>query len=157
MSKKSFRKKSSMAQGGLGGFLRKPAGQITAIAVVALVVYLIAAAAGGGGAESGFAREISVDEAYELYQAGVFVLDVRTQEEWDEYHAPNTTLIPLDQLPNRLSELPKDREIVVVCRSGNRSQEGRDILLDAGFTATSMAGGLKEWYAKGYPIEGAPQ
>jgi len=155
MSKKSSRKKSSMTQGGLGGFLRKPTGQITAFAVVALIIYLIASSA--GGAATGLANEISVDEAYEMYQAGTFVLDVRTQEEWDEYHAPNTTLIPLDQLPNRLNELPKDREIVVVCRSGNRSQEGRDILLAAGYNATSMAGGLKEWYAKGYPIEGAPQ
>lgn len=157
MSKKSSRKKSSMTQGGLGGFLRKPTGQITAVAVVALIVYLIASSAGGGGASTGLANEISVDEAYEMYQAGTFVLDVRTQEEWDEYHAPNTTLIPLDELPDRLNELPKDREILVVCRSGNRSQEGRDILINAGFTATSMAGGLKEWYAKGYPIEGAPQ
>lgn len=155
MSKKSSRKKSSMTQGGLGGFLRKPTGQITAFAVVALIIYLIVSSA--GGAATGLANEISVDEAYEMYQAGTFVLDVRTQEEWDEYHAPNTTLIPLDQLPNRLNELPKDREIVVVCRSGNRSQEGRDILLAAGYNATSMAGGLKEWYAKGYPIEGAPQ
>ena len=89
-------------------------------------------------------------------QSGTFVVDVRTQEEWDEYHAPNTTLIPLDQLPNRLSEVPKDKEILVVCRSGNRSQQGRDILLSAGYNATSMTGGLKEWYAKGYPIEGAP-
>ena len=89
-------------------------------------------------------------------QSGTFTVDVRTQEEWDEYHAPNTTLIPLDQLPNRLSEVPKDKEILVVCRSGNRSQQGRDILLSAGYNATSMAGGLKEWYAKGYPIEGAP-
>lgn len=158
MSKKSSRKKSSMAQGGLGGFLRKPAGQIAVVAVVALVIYLIAASAGGANTTAtGLANEISVDKAYEMYQAGTFVLDVRTQEEWDEYHAPNTTLIPLDELPNRLNELPKDREIVVVCRSGNRSQEGRDILLNAGFNATSMAGGLKEWYAKGYPIEGAPQ
>lgn len=158
MSKKSSRKKSSMAQGGLGGFLRKPAGQIAVVAVVALVIYLIAASAGGANTTAtGLANEISVDKAYEMYQAGTFVLDVRTQEEWDEYHAPNTTLIPLDELPNRLNELPKDREIVVVCRSGNRSQEGRDILLNAGFNATSMTGGLKEWYAKGYPIEGAPQ
>jgi rhodanese-related sulfurtransferase len=89
-----------------------------------------------------------------MYQQGAFVLDVRTQQEWDEYHAPNTTLIPLDQLQSRLGELPKDEQIVVVCRSGNRSQQGRDILLSAGFQATSMAGGLKDWSAKGYPIEG---
>jgi rhodanese-related sulfurtransferase len=52
-----------------------------------------------------------------------------------------------------LSEVPRDRQIVVVCRSGNRSQEGRDILIGAGFEqVTSMAGGLSEWRANGFPI-----
>jgi rhodanese-related sulfurtransferase len=98
--------------------------------------------------------EISVDQAYQKYQDGTFLLDVRTPEEWDEYHAPNTTLIPLDQLEMRLDELPKGEEIVVVCRSGNRSQVGRDILLANGFDqTTSMAGGLKTWRASGYPVE----
>ncbi len=99
--------------------------------------------------------EISVEEAHNKYQEGAFVLDVRTQEEWDEYHAPKTTLIPLDELPTRVNEVPKDQEIVVICRSGNRSQVGRDILLEAGFEqVTSSAGGLKAWSAAGYPIEG---
>jgi rhodanese-related sulfurtransferase len=98
--------------------------------------------------------EISVDEAYELYQDGVFFLDVRTPEEWDEFHAPNTTLIPLDELEGRLSELPEGEPIVIVCRSGNRSQVGRDILRANGFEeTTSMAGGLREWMASGYPVE----
>ncbi len=135
--------------------LRRPAVQLAMVLFVAFVVYLIASA--GIGSTSKLTRLVSVDEAFEMYQGGAFVLDVRTQEEWDEYHAPNTTLIPLDQLPARINEVPKDREILVVCRSGNRSQEGRDILLAAGYNATSMTGGLKEWYAKGYPIEGAPQ
>jgi rhodanese-related sulfurtransferase len=139
---------------GLSAFLRRPAVQLAMVVFVAFIIYLIASA--GGSGTSGLAREVSVDEAYQMYQNGTFVVDVRTQEEWDEYHAPNAILIPLDQLPNRLSEVPKDREILVVCRSGNRSQEGRDILLSAGYNATSMTGGLKEWYAKGYPIEGAP-
>jgi len=133
--------------------LRRPAVQLGIVLFIALVVYLIALA---GGENKSLASEISVDQAYQMYQQGAFVLDVRTVEEWNEYHAPNTTLIPLDQLPSRLNELPKDKQIVVVCRSGNRSREGRDILLAAGFQATSMAGGLKDWYAKGYPIEGAP-
>ena len=96
---------------------------------------------------------VSVQEAYELYNQGAFVLDVREQSEWDEYHIPNTTLIPLGELRSRLSELDKNRQIVVVCRSGNRSQEGRDILLQAGFNATSMDGGVNAWRAADYPIE----
>ncbi|MBK7316474.1 MAG: rhodanese-like domain-containing protein [Anaerolineales bacterium] len=151
MSKK--RNRNTTTRSGLSAFLRKPAGQLTVVAVAIIVIVLIALS---GQGNQGLAREVNTDQAYQMYQSGVFVVDVRTQEEWDEYHAPNTTLIPLDQLQNRLAEIPKDREILVVCRSGNRSQQGRDILLAAGYNATSMTGGLKEWYAKGYPIEGAP-
>lgn len=101
------------------------------------------------------APDITVQEAYGLYQEGVFFLDVREQSEWDSFHIPNTTLIPLGELPNRLNELPTDQPIVVVCRTGNRSPEGRDILLAAGFTnVTSMTGGVTEWSNLGYPIEG---
>ena len=97
---------------------------------------------------------ISIQEAHELYQEGVFLLDVRTQEEWDDFHAPNTTLIPLDQLESRLGELPENEPIVVVCRSGNRSHAGRDILLANGHEpTTSMAGGLNAWRDAGFPIE----
>ncbi|RJP48027.1 MAG: rhodanese-like domain-containing protein [Anaerolineaceae bacterium] len=136
----------------VGAFLRRPAVQLGMVAVVALVVYLLVAASGGAG--GGLSSTISVNEAYSMYQNGAFVLDVRTVDEWNEYHAPGTTLIPLDQLASRVDEVPRDRPIVVVCRSGNRSDEGRDILLDAGFTqVTSMDGGLNEWRTKGYPIE----
>lgn len=133
--------------------MMRPLVQIGILLIVALVIYLILQS-GGGNAPASLPKEISVEEAYNQYQGGAFVLDVRTQEEWNEFHAPNTTLIPLDQLPARISEVPQDREIVVVCRSGNRSQQGRDILLNAGFKqVTSMTGGLNEWRSKGYPIE----
>ena len=133
--------------------LTRPVVQIGILLVVALIIYLILQSTGGGGTTS-LPSAISVDQAYEKYQAGAFVLDVRTQQEWDEYHAPNTTLIPLDQLVSRLNEIPRDKEIVVVCRSGNRSQQGRDLLPEAGFQqVTSMTGGLNEWRSKGYPIE----
>ena len=98
--------------------------------------------------------KITVDTAYAKYQSGTFFLDVRTRQEWDEAHIPNATLIPLDELPQRLSEIPVDQEIVVVCRSGNRSKTGRDVLLQAGFNhVTSMQGGLMAWQAQGYPVE----
>ena len=101
--------------------------------------------------------EISVDQAYELYEEGTFLLDVRTPEEWEDYHVEGTTLIPLDELESRVDELPRDEEIVVVCRSGNRSQVGRDILRKAGISqSTSMTGGVNAWYAAGYPTVGSP-
>lgn len=106
---------------------------------------------------SGHPLEISVAEAAAKREAGAFILDVRQPEEWNEYHIPGSILVPLDELEARVSELPSDQEIVVVCRSGNRSQPGRDILLDAGFTqVTSMTGGLKQWRAAGYPTVSGP-
>jgi len=63
-------------------------------------------------------------------------------------------LIPLDELEDRLDEVPRDQDIVVICRSGNRSQVGRDILQTAGFPrVTSVNGGLTAWKAAGYPTE----
>jgi rhodanese-related sulfurtransferase len=141
---------------GLLSALRRPVTQIAVLAIVALIIFLIlqVANARNGNSSAALPGEISVGEAYTKYQNGAFVLDVRTQAEWDEFHAPNTTLIPLDQLASRLSEVPTDKEIVVVCGSGNRSQQGRDILLNAGFTrVTSMQGGLNDWRASGYPVE----
>ena len=100
---------------------------------------------------------VNVSEAVKLQDDGAFVLDVRQPEEWNDYHAPDSILIPLDQLEARLDEVPRDRDIVVVCRSGNRSQSGRDILLNAGFTSvTSMAGGLQQWRTDGHPVVSGP-
>ncbi|MBN1266949.1 MAG: rhodanese-like domain-containing protein [Anaerolineales bacterium] len=101
-----------------------------------------------------FPLEISVEEAYQLVEDGAFLLDVRTQEEWDEYHAPQAVLIPLDVLGARLNEVPRDQTVVLICRSGNRSAAGRDLLLNAGFSmVTSSSGGMNAWAAAGYPIE----
>jgi rhodanese-related sulfurtransferase len=108
-------------------------------------------------AASSYPLEISVEEAVAKQEAGAFVLDVREPDEWNEAHIAGTTLIPLGELQARVNELPKDQEIVVVCRSGNRSAQARDLLLNEGFTqVTSMAGGLNQWKAVGYPTVSGP-
>lgn len=158
MSKKSTSRAATRRReyqnNSLGGFLRRPAAQLGILGIAALVVVMLIIGANGGSGS--LAATISTQDAYTLYQQGdTFFLDVREVAEWDEYHAPNTTLIPLGQLAARVSEIPvaKDKPIVVVCRSGNRSDEGRDILKRAGFTnVTSMDGGLSTWRNLGYPI-----
>ncbi len=103
------------------------------------------------------ATQVSIQEAAQLRTNGAYILDVREPSEWNEFHMPDSTLIPLGQLPGRISELPTDRLIVVVCRSGNRSQAGRDVLLKAGLTqVTSMNGGLTSWRANGLPVVSGP-
>jgi rhodanese-related sulfurtransferase len=60
----------------------------------------------------------------------------------------------LDELETRVNEVPRDKQVVLVCRSGNRSQVAYDILKQAGFdNMTSMKGGLKAWRSAGYPTE----
>ncbi|RPH69459.1 rhodanese-like domain-containing protein, partial [bacterium] len=101
-------------------------------------------------ASASYPLEISVEQAAAKRDSGAFILDVRQPEEWNEFHIPGSTLIPLGELASRADELPRDQEIVVVCRSGNRSAQGRDILLAAGFTqVTSMDGGVTQWNAAG--------
>jgi rhodanese-related sulfurtransferase len=101
--------------------------------------------------------EITSAQAYAKYLQGALFLDVRSQEEWDQFHIEKSTLIPLDQLQNRLSEIPKDHDIVVVCLSGHRSLSGTTILQQAGFTHVScLSGGLQAWMDANYPIEKGP-
>lgn len=150
--RRNYDRSNDRPRRGLTSAFRSPGAQIGVLLIVALIIYLLLQM--GGRNNTALAGTVSVNEAYNLAQGGAFVLDVRTVEEWNEFHAPDSTLIPLDQLASRLNEVPRDRQIVVVCRSGNRSQEGRDILLNAGFEqVTSMTGGLNEWRASGFPVE----
>lgn len=125
---------------------------VAVVAVVAIALSIALYQPSDSQQKTALPRDISVQQAYQFYNEGYFLLDVRTQEEWDAGHVPNATLIPLDQLPNRLGELPQDQPILVICRSGNRSQVGRDILLQNGFNATSITGGINAWISAGYPV-----
>lgn len=101
--------------------------------------------------------EISAAEASAKRDAGAFVLDVREPDEWKESHIPGSTLISLGELEARVKEVPRDREVIVVCRAGNRSRAGRTILINAGFTqVTSLAGGLTAWAAANLPTVAGP-
>jgi phage shock protein E len=76
------------------------------------------------------------------------LIDVRTQEEFNEGHAEDVTHIPLDQiLENKLgpiADLPKDTELHLHCRSGGRSGQAVDHLKSLGYTNVYNAGGLDE-------------
>lgn len=87
--------------------------------------------------------------------AALFLLDVRTPEEFTgDGHVKGATLIPLDQLPNRLNELPKDKPIACFCRSGNRSTTACTLLAEQGFTNLSnVQGGINAWKQAGYAVE----
>jgi len=84
----------------------------------------------------------------------VLVLDVREQDEYDQSHIPGVTLIPMSTIMDRLSEIPKDKTVIVTCRSGNRSSQVASYLRQQGFTNIhDMAGGLVAWQNAGLPTE----
>jgi rhodanese-related sulfurtransferase len=98
--------------------------------------------------------EVDVTEAKQRVDAGAFVLDVRNEDEWSAGRLDGSTLIPMQQVVTRRDELPSDREIVVVCRSGARSGRVATVLALSGYDAVNVAGGLETWIAAGLPFSG---
>lgn len=83
----------------------------------------------------------------------LFILDVRQPDEFRGGHIANSKLIPLGELGQRLAELPKDREILCVCRSGSRSGMAAQQLSAAGYQVINLQGGLMAWAGAGYPLK----
>jgi len=81
-----------------------------------------------------------------------WLLDVREPDEWAAGHAPLATHVPLSELGARTAELPHDREIYVICRSGHRSARAVRALNGAGWRAVNVAGGMHDWAAAGRPM-----
>ena len=101
--------------------------------------------------------DISVAQAANALEQGAFFLDVREPEEWEQAHIAGAHLIPLGELSARLSDIPRQLEVVVICRTGVRGARGRDMLRAAGFTRVStLAGGMAEWQAQGFSIVEGP-
>jgi rhodanese-related sulfurtransferase len=71
-----------------------------------------------------------------------FLLDVREPMELAVENVPGALNIPVGQLRGRLGELPRDREIHVICRSGQRAYNATQILLQKGFKARNVTGGI---------------
>ena len=90
-------------------------------------------------------------------EENAFLLDTRTQPEWEQDgHLLNATLVPHDELEQRQAELPADKDatVLVYCRSGNRSQEAAQTLLDLGYTnIVELNSGINGWKDAGYPVE----
>lgn len=74
-----------------------------------------------------------------------FLLDVREPEEYAAAKLEGAHLIPLNELPGRLAELPKDRPLVVLCHHGVRSAHAVHHLREAGYDALNMSGGIAAW------------
>lgn len=74
-----------------------------------------------------------------------FVLDVRGPDEHEEWKIQSATNIPVDELAERLDEVPTDTEVIVHCAAGARSARAADILVEAGYDVTELTGGMGSW------------
>ena len=95
---------------------------------------------------------VGPDEAKASLERGAVALDVRERWEWKRGHLDAALHIPLGQLGRRLEELPRDTQIVVVCRSGNRSGSVVPPLRERGYDAVNLEGGLQAWRRAGLPL-----
>ena len=97
-------------------------------------------------------QEISVAELAERLDASAVVVDVRQPDEYLGGHVPGAVLIPLNDVPERFGELPTDREVLVVCRSGGRRYVASEFLVANGVRAVNVAGGTLAWIESGREV-----
>ncbi|HEX4493264.1 MAG TPA: rhodanese-like domain-containing protein [Acidimicrobiia bacterium] len=97
--------------------------------------------------------QVEPDDAHTMLEAGGLLLDVREQDEWDAGHVPDAQFIPLGEVGARFGEIPRDRRIVVICRSGARSDRAAQFLASQGFDAVNVSGGMRAWVTGGYDDE----
>jgi rhodanese-related sulfurtransferase len=99
--------------------------------------------------------EIESSELILLYRDGAAprLLDCREPFEWAQVRIPGSLHIPMNDIPARLEELDRDAEWVVVCAHGNRSVAVADFLLHHGLRASSLAGGVTDWWMRGGETE----
>jgi phage shock protein E len=129
---------------------------VAAVLVVAIAGFLFLSNPSDDIAVTASIQKISANNYVTNYAETTdnhILLDVRTPEEFNEGHIAGAVNIPVQELTQRLSEVPDDKEIIVYCRSGNRSATASNILLENGFSAIYDMGGIIAWQQAGFPIE----
>ena len=95
--------------------------------------------------------EIAPDELAPRLDA-VVLIDVRQPEEYVAGHVRTARLVPLQEVPDHVAELPTDTEVFVICRSGSRSAIASEFLIEQGVRAVNVAGGTLAWADAGHEV-----
>lgn len=112
-------------------------------------------AAPTGAAKPAAVAKLTAEDLLKKVQAGekLQIVDVRTEEEWAAGHIEGAKLITLQSLPDGAKGLKKTDEIILICRSGNRSTQAAQILVSAGFTnLVNVTDGMTGWEKAGGPV-----
>jgi rhodanese-related sulfurtransferase len=84
-------------------------------------------------------------------RADLQIVDVRSRQEWQSGHVPRAKHIPLDELPDRLGEINRGKQVGFICQSGARSRKATRIATEAGLDAINISGGMSAWQRAGLP------
>jgi rhodanese-related sulfurtransferase len=123
-----------------------------------LLTLALAAAAyllfgGASSARAAVLSNVSVQDLHRAAQQGALVLDVREPFEFAEGHVAGSVLVPLGTIAARVGDFPKDAPVYVFCRSGNRSLQAAQVLVDAGYTdVRNVEGGIIAWNNARLPV-----
>ena len=107
------------------------------------------------GVDKPLVSEITVEELKKIADESI-VIDVREEYEFIEVRATGVKILPLEQIPDATSSLPKEKQIFIICASGNRSMVACEYLNSKGFDAVNVIGGTIAWNAAGYPVSRGP-
>ncbi|MFL6105626.1 MAG: rhodanese-like domain-containing protein [Marmoricola sp.] len=97
---------------------------------------------------------VSVAQVPDPLPEGLFVVDVREPAEWAHGRIDGSVHIPMSELIARIDEVPTDQQVLVVCKVGGRSAQVTQYLVQSGFEAVNLDGGVLEWVAAGRGLVG---
>lgn len=122
--------------------------KILSIVMIIFVAFFISACSSDNGDVEGY-NKITAEEAKGIIDTedNIIILDVRTQEEFDEGHIENAVLLPNTEIAERIEEIIPDKEtkILVYCRSGNRSKSASMEMIEMGYMNVYDFGGIIDW------------
>ncbi|RNL81430.1 rhodanese-like domain-containing protein [Nocardioides marmorisolisilvae] len=97
---------------------------------------------------------VSVAQVPDPLPDGLFVVDVREPVEWAHGRIDGSVHIPMSQFVERIAEVPNDQQVLVVCKVGGRSAQVTQYLVQSGYEAVNLDGGVLEWAAAGRALVG---
>ncbi|UYM07554.1 rhodanese-like domain-containing protein [Solicola gregarius] len=95
---------------------------------------------------------VQVEGVPEPLPESVVVLDVREENEWQGGHVDGAVHIPLGELPARIDELPDGKQVLAICHVGGRSAQATGYLVQRGYDAVNLDGGMIAWQRAGRPV-----
>ena len=85
------------------------------------------------------------------------LIDVRQPHEYRKGHIAGVISMPLTEVSQRLHELPRDRPVILICRTGRRSRAAARLLRRTGYASFNLQGGMLRWYRANLPVEKIPK